>query len=125
MSPLKKAGFLIIGSALLLHATTAFIKSEGGVTPFSIGLMIWSWLPYLLSIWFFSLIRRSLVPLSGVVPPLIMDAWTFYVVFISPQNSTAALALIWVPLWNLVIFLPAGLLTGWILSRILRLERSV
>jgi hypothetical protein len=117
---LKKTGFLIIGSALLLHAYTAFIKSEGGTTPFSIGLMLWSWLPYLLSAWFFSLMRRPLVPLCGVIPPLIIDAWTFYAVFIRPQSSTAALALIWVPLWNLVIFMPLGMLIGWILSRFLR-----
>jgi len=52
------------------------------------------------------------MPLSGSVAPVIIDLFTYYSVFIKPGSSTASLALLWIPIWNTVIFLPLGLLIG-------------
>jgi hypothetical protein len=114
---MKKAGLLIVAFGMLLHAYIAFFKAEGGASNFSMGLMVWSWLPYLVCALFFLVTRRPLIPLFGVVLPAIMDTLNFYSVFISPQSSTAALGLLWMPLWNLVLFMPVGLVIGWAIAR--------
>ena len=49
-----------------------------------------------------------------------MDAGSFYSVFLSPHSSTAALGYIFVPLWNLVVFVPLGGLIGWWVGKRLR-----
>ena len=102
---------------LLLHAYTAFFKGEGGVSDFSVGLMIFSWAPYLISMLLIFTMRRTLIPLCGLVIPVFMDMLVHYSVFINPQSSTASLGLLFMPLWNILLFLPLGLLSGWILAK--------
>jgi hypothetical protein len=110
-------GIVLVAVGLLLHASIAFFKSDSSDRSFSLGLMVWSWLPYLLALFFLIIIRRKIIPLCGVVGPLILDLTNYYAVFISPQSSTAALGLLWVPLWNLVLLGPVGMLIGWAISR--------
>jgi hypothetical protein len=114
---MKRGGLFIVALGMLLHVYVAFFKSEGGASSFSMGLMVWSWLPYLVSALLFFVVRRTLIPLCGVVLALVIDALNYYSVFIIPQSSTAALGLLWIPLWNLVLFMPAGLLVGWVASK--------
>ena len=114
---MKRYGLLIVAFGILLHAYIAFFEAEGGASGFSLGLMVWSWLPYLVSALLFVLVRRTLIPLCGVVPPAVMDTLSFYSVVISPQSSTAPLVLLWMPLWNLVLFMPVGHIVGWLLAR--------
>ena len=110
---MKKAGFIIVAIGLLLHAHIAFFEGKEVGSTFLLALMVWSWLPYLVSLRLILLVRRPLIPLCGVIPPLVMDAFNYYEVFISPTSSTAAINLLFMPLWNLVLFMPIGLLVGW------------
>ena len=41
----------------------------------------------------------------------------FYSAFIHPTSSTAALGLLFMPLWNLLFFAPVGALLGWLISK--------
>lgn len=102
----RSAGVVIAVLGLLLHAY--------GLSSFSLGLMVWSWLPYLIALALFLGVRRVLIPLGGVILPIVLDAINYYFVFVSPGSSTAPLALLWMPLWNLLIFMPIGMFIGWV-----------
>jgi hypothetical protein len=111
--PVRLLGFALVALGMLLHAYIAFVKASSGALFFSIGLMIWSWLPYILALTLLLLLRNPIMPLIGVLGPLYFDMQSYYTAFIAPQSSTAALILLWVPLWNLIIIEPIGLLIGW------------
>lgn len=113
----KWLAFALIAFGLLLHAFVGLFKSEAGPNTFSLGLMVWSWLPYLVGLTLLIWLRNSIIPLAGIIGPLILDLVNYYSVFIAPGSSTAALGLLWMPLWNLVIVEPVGLLIGWLLSK--------
>jgi hypothetical protein len=113
---------LILGVGL--HVYIAFFKSAGGPDSFGVGLLGWSIVPYLVAAGL-ALISRNL--LIGIVPMalvLFVDAWTYYEVFIQPKGSTAALALLWMPLWNLVLVVPIGAGAGWIWSGMLPTDQN-
>ena len=48
--------------------------------------------------------------MTGIVAAI--DLLNAYSVFIAPTSSTAALNLIWIPFWNLILICPIGLLVG-------------
>ena len=51
---------------------------------------------------------------AGIVAA--MDVLNAYSVFVEPTSSTAALNLIWIPFWNLILICPIGLLVGKIIA---------
>jgi hypothetical protein len=107
-----------------LHAYIAFFQSSGGADSFSLGLLAWSIVPYIVAT-ALALISRS--ALVGVVPMalvLLIDVWIYYGVFINPKGSTAALALLWMPLWNLILVVPIGVGAGWIWSGMLPADQN-
>jgi len=53
-----------------------------------------------------------------------VDAWTYYEVFFHPKGSTAALALLWMPIWNPVLVVPIGAFVGWIWSGMLPADQN-
>jgi hypothetical protein len=55
---------------------------------------------------------------------LVLDALTVYAVFIHPTTSTAPLAMMFVPLWSLLLFTPLGLSVGWLADRRIRSRES-
>jgi hypothetical protein len=102
--------------AVLLHGYTALVKSDGGVSAFGIGLFVWSLVPYALA----TLIGLRWSGVAGALAALIalvIDVLTYYSVFIAPTSSTAALGLLFAPLVNLLLVLPASLLVAYLLSR--------
>lgn len=103
---------------LLTHLLVGLIGSNGGDAVFILGLMVWSWLPYLIGIFLAVVLRNPIIALCGMIPPLILDATNVYAVFIAPTSSTAALGLLWMPLWNLTIAGPIGIVIGLAISRI-------
>lgn len=115
---MRRAALTAIVLGLMLHAWTAFVMAEDGISWFGLGLMLWSWLPYLvcLGLVFFGV--NPLIALAGAVGPLVLDSFNYYTVFISPESSTAALGLLMMPAVNLVLAMPLGLLLGYALSRI-------
>ncbi len=95
---------------VLLHSYTAFVQVGPEINTFVIGLWLWSMLPY--AIWFFVARKSALAPLAigAQVLCLTADAMMFYQVFVRPTSSTAALGLLFIPLWNLLLIGPAGAL---------------
>lgn len=81
------------------------------------GWFLWSLLPYAV----FSLVVRArgnaLLGVAAVSTALAVDVWTHYTVFVAPSGSTAALALIFMPLWSTLVFGPLAMLVVWLISK--------
>jgi len=100
-----------------LHVFISVVKSAGGPNAFSLGLLVWSLLPYASAVGVAALAKNVLVGVVPVCLVLALDTWTYYAVFVHPSASTAALALLAVPLWNLVLVVPIGAGATWFLIR--------
>ncbi len=100
-----------------LHAYIALFESAKVATLFNAGLFSWSCLPYGAALALALLTRRPWAGIVAAALVLLVDVWTYYAVFVRPKGSTAALALLWMPLWNLIIVVPLGAAIGWLLSR--------
>jgi uncharacterized protein YneF (UPF0154 family) len=74
-------------------------------------------LPYVVCLVLFFIKKQSIMSFSGAIAPVLFDMFTYYSVFVSPTSSTASLALLWMPIWNLIIFMPIGLLIGYFVDR--------
>lgn len=109
--------------ALLLNFTIWFAGPSGGgpdSLSFSALFFILSLLPYGITL---VLLAISSIPISFSLPPAILmmtnDSYLYYAVFIAPGSSTAALGYLVQPVINMIIVLPAGLLSGLIIHRTL------
>lgn len=103
---------------MLLHAWTAVFMAEGGVSAFSLGLFVWSSLPYLACLLIALRARRPWMGLCGALAALCVDWAMYYSVFIAPGSSTAALGLLVAPLINLVVVVPVAVLLAYLLGRL-------
>lgn len=108
---LKRVTLILVGMGMLLHFYIAFFESSDGVDSFSLKLMVWSWLPYLICLALLLFKKNPTIVLGGATPLLVMDSVNYYGVFIHPTSSTASLSLLFIPLWNLVFFMPVGMLS--------------
>ncbi len=117
-SPLSIANFLIILSGIGLHTYTLLSTFNPEYAYFSIGLMLVSILPYCICL-LLSLIKPAFywVSFGGALAALVIDGLTYHSVFISPQSSTAALGLLFAPLWNIFLFMPIGMVLGYGIER--------
>ncbi len=115
---MKKLGLSVVALGLLLAIYVQVFELDGGISVFSVLLLLGTCLPYLVSGLLLFRIQQSLIPTCGAILPLFMDALTFDSVFLHPNSSTAAINLVIMPFWNLLLFLPMGLLIGWTLSRL-------
>ena len=104
--------------AMGLHVVT-FFRAEGGPSTFSVGLLLWSWLPYIFCLAAAFAFRSPWPAFVAASLAFTLDLITFDAVFIHPYHSTAAIDLLFVPLVNLVV-VPVGLLLGWGASRLFR-----
>jgi hypothetical protein len=113
---------LFLGACLhIYHVFTAFIFTEG-ISSFSLGLTAWSVIPYIICL----IILRSFgSPVKALVAGLfifIMDILIHVEVFISPSGSTAAVGLVFMPLWNSVLVIPIGCSVGWVIEKYYKIE---
>ena len=111
----------------LSAAAVAFHVYEGlvewNVSAFSFGVVGWSLLPYGVAV---VIAIATSQPLFGIVPAslaLLLDLYTFFVVRFVSHSSTAALAYLWVPLWNLVLAIPLGVAGAFLWVRFRRANR--
>jgi hypothetical protein len=83
---------------------------------FAFGWFLWALLPYglVLALSFFEGTRRAVT--AGAVLALAFDAWSLYEVARS-TSSTAALAFVWIPLWNTMIVVPMATFLTWLVMR--------
>jgi hypothetical protein len=76
--------------------------------------------PYCLSL-FLSSFRTLRTPaIAGATLALVFDLAGHYSVFVNPQGSTAALALLFIPLWSTIIVVPAATFIAWFVARMVR-----
>lgn len=112
-SPAHVVALSAVAIAAALHVYEQLAKSSAP----SVGWFLWSMLPYALCL--IVLLRsRSGVPAAlGAGVALALDLFAHYDVFVHPTGSTAALALIFVPLWSALIFAPVAMLVAWLFVR--------
>jgi hypothetical protein len=114
----------LIALGTALHTYTWLFE----VPSFSIPFWLWSMSPYLAAATLLWLFHEPQAATGALVMPPIFDVANFYSVFISPESSTAGLGMVFVPMWNLLVFVPLGGGIGWWVGRRLRehaLEQTV
>jgi hypothetical protein len=109
---------LLFGVAL--HTYTNLVKFES----FSPGWWLWALAPYIAGALLLGLLKRPHAAAGALLVPAIMDAGNFYSVFVHPMSSTAGLGMIFVPLWNLAVFVPLGGALGWWIGRRVSLKAA-
>jgi len=124
MRQLTRVALLACVGGVALHTGTVAFRTDwlAGETSvrlaFVAGLWLWSCLPYAVlagvALW-----RRLPAPaLGGALAALAADLYMHHSVFIAPASSTAAVGLVFMPLWNLVLFGPVGAMLGWGVARV-------
>ena len=126
MRPYIRAATLaaLLSLGIGLHAYITFFMSADGPDSFGVGLLKWAIVPYLVAAALALISRNALIGIVAVALVLLVDAWTYYEVFFHPKGSTAALALLWMPIWNPVLVVPIGALVGWIWSGMLPADQN-
>ena len=115
---------VVAGAALgaLLHAYEQYARSSSA----SFGGFLWSLLPYCVCL-AASVFPTTRVPaIGGMLAALVVDGVVHYEVFVHPSGSTAALALLFAPLWSALVFSPLAMLGTWLVLTLHRrhLRRS-
>jgi len=110
---LYRLASLVTGLAAALHGYENLAKAAEP----SLAWFLWAMLPYgvCLAIWARSAVGAP--ALAGVVVALAWDLVAHYDVFVHPTSSTAALAMIFVPLWSTLLFCPIAMFAAWIVGR--------
>jgi hypothetical protein len=111
---------LTITIACLLHAYTYAFKAEGGWSVFTVSLFAFSLTPYAVSAILARRWRAVSSALGFAAGALAGDVFMHYSVFIAPKGSTAALGLLFMPVWNLLLLGPIGAFLGWACARVVR-----
>jgi hypothetical protein len=87
--------------------------SDFGGFMFLGGLLLWSCLPYAIWVYVAAVKGQPAPAVGGALGTLSFDLWVHYSVFIGPTSSTTALALLFAPVWNLILFGPLGAAIAW------------
>jgi hypothetical protein len=105
--------YVPLALAVLLHGYENLARSSD----VSYGWFVWALLPYglVLALSCFRGTREASI--AGGVVALLLDGLVHYDVFVNPQGSTAALALIWIPIWSTLIFVPIATLVARLVIR--------
>jgi hypothetical protein len=109
MSTARIMAYVLLLYGAVLHTYTHLVRAAS----FSVGWWLWSLSPYIAGGLILILFRRPHATAGALMVPALLDAGNFYSVFIHPEGSTASLGLLFVPLWNLVAFVPVGAAIGW------------
>ena len=104
---------LVSALGIALHAYIGLFKADDGPSAFSLGLMVWSSIPYVACLVLAFYGRGNPLPaFLGGAAALCFDASVYYSVFVAPTSSTAALALLFAPVVNAAVLVPVGMLVG-------------
>jgi hypothetical protein len=104
----------VVAVAALLHAFECFAD---GATDAGMAFFVWGMTPYVLCLIISSLGTLRVAPAVGGALALAIDVLVHFEVFVSPQASTAAMLLVFVPLWNNLVLVPAGTIVAWLFAR--------
>lgn len=102
----------VVGAAL--HTYEQLYEGAEGSSPV---FFLWAMVPYGLCV-----ALSAFAPLKGhviaaVSLALAFDLLAHYSVFINPQSSTAALSMLFVPLWSTIIVVPLATFISWAAAR--------
>ena len=109
---------ILLGVALHTYEQTQSLAS------FSVGWLLWALVPYFLCLAASVMRITRTASIAGAAVVLLFDIWVHYEVFGSSTSSTAALALIFAPLWSTLVFAPAAMFITWLVVRCLTSEGS-
>jgi hypothetical protein len=104
-------GLAALGLALALWQHLALASR------FSPGFFLLSLAPYTVCLVALARMASPVPAFVGCAIALALAAWNHYHVFVAPTSSTAALGMIFVPLWSALIFCPLAMLVAWLLVR--------
>lgn len=105
-------GITVIAAGL--HAYEHIYKNSGGP---SIGFLLWSMVPYGLCLTLAAFPATRVPAIAGAALTLAFDLFGHYSVFVNPKGSTAALALLFIPLWSTVIVVPLATFIAWFITQ--------
>ena len=105
--------YVPLALAVLLHGYENLFRSSGT----SYGWLAWALLPYALVLALACFKGTRQASIAGGVVALLLDGLVHYDVFVNPQGSTAALAVIWIPIWSTLIFVPVTTLLARLIIR--------
>ncbi len=112
-SHLLATGLVLLGIAL--HAHIGLVKS----TSISLPLLLWSISPYVIG-GLLVAAGPSHVFVGALALVCMADLLLFRSIFTYPTSSTAPIALIFMPMWNIVVIGPIGALLGWLFAWLVR-----
>lgn len=99
--------------AVLLHAFECF----GRPTDAAFAFFFWGLTPYVLCLLISSLGTLRTAPVAGGALALVVDALVHFEVFVGKPSLTAALLLVFAPLWNNLLIVPVGTIVAWFFVR--------
>ena len=113
----RHVAWAVCAAAVVLHVVTAFVMSAGPVGAFTLQLFVFSCLPYLAMFVLATSLKQPIPGATGASAALVADAAMFWSVFVQPKGSTAALGLLFMPVWNLLAIAPAAAAMAFVVTR--------
>jgi hypothetical protein len=116
--PARRAALTLAVTGLAFASGTTLMAA--GFAPGALGFALWAAVPYVLLIVLTRAVTNGCALVWGAASVVLAEAYIRAQVFLSPRSSTAALALIFSPLYLSFGALPAGLGAGWLGGRLWR-----
>lgn len=120
---MRRVDIILLSLGVALHLYIVAVRSDGPFNAFAATLLAWGCLPYLVSASLPLFNRQPAVGTGALMAVLAGDAYAYYAVFIAPRSSTAPLAMLVMPLWNIVVLGPLGACVALVLARTFRSKR--
>ena len=105
-----KVGGGVAASGFLLQLVAQIFEVAGNFSPVQ---LLWSWLPYIVCLLVLVAAKNPIIPFAGTVAVLLLDSVFFFLVLVEGRGSFTPLSSSILPVWNLVLVMPAGMLVGW------------
>ena len=112
---MRQIVYVLCLGGLILHLKTAFLESAGPIDSFIIKILSMSLAPYVIIIVFKKFIYGAC---CAAIVVFLLDLFMHLEAFVFPSSSTASLGLLFMPVWNIVLFLPLSFLAGFIIKKI-------
>jgi hypothetical protein len=103
----------VLAAVALAVALHLYIGSQAESAEFSFWFLAWALSPYVVALALSCFKATRAAAVAGAVAALCVDGLTFHSVFIRPTSSTASIALLFSPLWNLLIVVPGATWLAW------------
>ena len=114
---------LITITTAMLNTCITFYEARKQLDSITAGLIVYSWLPYLVCLLLLVGKTNPLIPLFGASLPFFLDL-IIYCSAATSSSSTAGIILLFMPFLDLLLFMPLGLLIGFLFA-ILHKKRNI